>query len=86
MYIGFSKKLKALGGLRIGFGKRFSGAGGWILLFCCAVLNLFWYMILGCLWLMYGTYYVLFYLPIKAVVSIIKKKQIAKKNSEKNNG
>lgn len=81
MYIGFSKKLKALGGLRIGFGKRLSGAGGWILLCCCAVLNLFWYMILGCLWLMYGVGY-LFYLPIKAIVNVIHKKHIAKRNTE----
>lgn len=81
MFIGFSKKLKVLGGLRIGFGKRLSGAGGWILLFCCAILNLFWDMILGCLWLMYGCAY-LFYLPIKAIVNVINKKRIARENSE----
>lgn len=81
MYIGFSKRLKALGGLRIGFGKRVHGAGGWILFFLCAILNLYWYMILGCLWLFYGVGY-LFYLPIKAIANVIKRKQIAKKNSE----
>lgn len=27
MFVGFSKRLKALGGLRIGFGKRLHGAG-----------------------------------------------------------
>lgn len=81
MYIGFSKKLKALGGIRIGFGKRLHGAGGWILLCCIAILNLFWYMILGCLWLMYGCGF-LVYLPIKAIANVIHKKRIAKKNTE----
>lgn len=81
MFVGFSKRLKALGGLRIGFGKRLHGAGGWILFFFCAILNLYWYMILGCLWLFYGVGY-LFYLPIKAIANVIKRKQIAKKNSE----
>ena len=81
MYIGISKRLKVLGGLRIGVGKRLSGTGGLILLCCCAFINLFWYMILGCLWTIYGLGY-LVYLPIKAIVNATKRKQEAEESAE----
>lgn len=80
MYIGFSKKLKALGGLRIGVGKRMSGAGGLIFLIGIGIVYIYWYMFLACLWLIFGCCWLLC-LPVNAIVKAVKKKQTAKRNS-----
>lgn len=73
MYIGFTKRLKALGGLRVGFGKRVSGATGAMLFCLAAIINLCWYMILGCVWLAYGAIWLMFILPIKAIKKHVNK-------------
>lgn len=80
MYIGFTTKLKHMSHFRIGAGVRMRGSKGWLLFCLFAILNLYWYMILGCLWMMYGCF-LMFYLPIRAIVKTIKKRQIAKKNA-----
>ena len=73
MYIGFSKTLMRLGGIRIGMGMRKKGTDGLFLLFLFGMIQLCWWMIVGMLWLLYGVGYVLIYLPIQGVKKLLKK-------------
>lgn len=73
MYIGFSKTLMRLGGIRIGIGMRKKGAEGLFFLFLFGMVQLCWWMIVGMLWLLYGVGYMFIYLPIKGVKKLLKK-------------
>lgn len=81
--------MKGLSGVRLHIGKRVSGIGGCMLLLCIGMVNLIWFTILGTLWLMYGViwltykfFYLCFYLPIKAIIKAVKKRQRAKRDDE----
>jgi hypothetical protein len=73
MYIGFSKTLIKLGGIRIGVGKRMKGSTGWIMLLFYGMLQVTWWMIVGTLWMMYGIGWLFVYLPIKGIINLYKK-------------
>lgn len=75
MYVGFSKKLKALGGMRLHIGGR--GRKGIIMLGIYGILYLYWYMFLACLWMMYGAGYLMFYLPYKGIRAAVRNKKAA---------
>ena len=82
MYIGFSKRLKRLSGIRIGAGYRISGFMGLFILLGIGMANLMWYSILACMWMLYGMFWLMyqmcvwiFYKPIKLLVKVIKSKK-----------
>lgn len=84
MFLSFGRTLRGLGGMRVGF--RLKGSEGCFYagLFVCinAMIYLMWYCLLGTFWLMYGVCYLFFYLPIKGVVKLCKKKNREKKIAE----
>lgn len=90
MYISIGRKLKGLGNVRVCH--RLKGSNAFVFLCIYWLLNFYWFLLLGMLWLMYGVGYVLFYLPIKGIIKLVKKvkkqKQIsnaAKKYENTNN-
>ena len=84
MFISFGQKLRGLGKVRVGFRLNSSKGCFYACLFGCmnAFIYLFWYLMLGVFWLMYGMCYLLFYLPIKGIVKLCKKEQQKKKIAE----
>ena len=82
MYLSFGRTLRGLGKIRIGAGFRMKGPTAWIMLIVYGLLYMCWYMILGTLWLMYGMGYLFFYLPIKGIVKLCKKRQEQSANSK----
>ena len=70
MYVSWGRKLKSLGGARVGY--HFRGKRAWYFLIAYGFIQLIWYMILGSLWLGYGMGYVFFYLPIKGAIKLFK--------------
>lgn len=71
MFISFGRKLASLGKLRIGMNVRLKSTLGWSMLIVYVLVYLCWYLILGTLWLMYGTCYVCFYLPYVGIKKLI---------------
>lgn len=67
--------MKALGRVKIGAGIRFDGLTGWCMLLVIAMLRLYWYIMLGVLWMMYGFIYLCFVLPIRGIVRLCKKRK-----------
>ena len=83
MYIGFSKRLKSLSGIRIGAGYRIHGVMGIFILCGIGIANLIWYSILACMWMIYGMFWLMyqmcvwiFYKPVYYLVKAIKSKKI----------
>lgn len=81
MFVSFGHRLRGLSGMRVGFHMKGSTGCFFICLYGCinALIYLMWYCMLACFWLMYGMCYVCFYLPIKAIVKLCKKKNREKK-------
>lgn len=75
MYVSFGRRLRALGRVRIGAGLRFNGLMGWSLILVVALLRLYWYLMLGMLWMMYGIIYLCFVLPIRGIVRLCKRRK-----------
>ena len=75
MYIGFSKTLIRLGGIRFGVGKRLKGSAAGVMVLFYGMMQLFWWALVGTLWLLYGFGYVFIYLPVKAIKKLLKKEQ-----------
>lgn len=75
MYVSFGHRLRSLGRVRIGAGFRFRGFTGWCLLLVVALLRLYWYILLGVLWMMYGIIYLCFVLPIRGIVRLCKRRK-----------
>ncbi len=73
--VGFRKTLFKLGKWRFGIGYSTRGATGIIMLCVFGIFNLMWYMILGCLWIIYGVIWLFFILPMKAIFKLIKNKK-----------
>lgn len=75
MYISFGRRLLRLGSVRVGI--RMTGTKGCfyacLFAFINACIYLYWYAMLGILWLMYGLGYLCFYLPIKGIIRLCKK-------------
>ena len=80
-YVGAHRTLMKMGKWRFGIGYRAKGATGAILVFLFAILNLMWYMILGCIWLTYGFIWLCFVLPIKGIAKLCKRENV---KSDKN--
>lgn len=76
MFVSFGHRLRGLGGMRVGFRVRGTNGCFYACLFAClnAFIYLLWYSLLGTLWLMYGLCYLCFYLPIKGIIKLCKKK------------
>ena len=70
MDVSFGRKLKSLGGVRVGYHLR--GKRAWYFIIAYGFIQLIWYMILGSLWLGYGIGYLFFYLPIKGIIKLVK--------------
>ena len=79
---GFHKTLLKIGKWRFGIGYSTRGTAGLIMVCIYAVLNLMWYMILGCLWMMYGMIWLFFILPIKGLSKLIKNKTSTSNNNQ----
>ena len=83
MYVGFSKKLKRLSGIRIGAGVRIKGFMGLFVLCGIGIANLIWYSILACMWMIYGMFWLMYqlcvwvlYKPIALLVKKIRSKKL----------
>lgn len=75
MFIGFSTRLKRMGGFRLGIGKRVHGWTAIFILMFVGIFYLMWWSLLGCMWLIYGVCWLFFYLPIKLIVNAVKKRK-----------
>ena len=75
MFIGFSTRLKKMGGFRLGIGKRVHGWTAILILVFVGMFYLMYWSFLGCLWLMYGICWLCFYLPVKLIVTAVKKRK-----------
>lgn len=79
--LGFHKTLVKIGKWRFGIGYSSHGTTGALVLFLFFFLNLFWWMILASLWLLYGMCW-LICLPF---AKLIKKSQNKQKNHIQSN-
>lgn len=73
MRLGFHKTLLKIGKWRFGIGYSMHGAAGIIMLCVYGMLNMMWYITLGCLWMTYGIVWLFFVLPIKGIIKLCKK-------------
>lgn len=80
MYISIGRKLKGLGNVRVCH--RLKGSNAFVFLCIYWLLNFYWFLLLGTLWLMYGIGYVLFYLPINGIIKLVKEIKKQKKISD----
>ncbi len=63
MFIGFSKRLKAMGGFRLGVGLRLTKNNCWYFLFALLLYGCFylcWYSVIACGWILYFMLYALY--------------------------
>lgn len=81
MFVSIGHKLRGLGNVRVGFRMKGSTGCFFLCLYWCinALIYLMWYSLLATFWLMYGVCYLFFYLPIKGIIKLCKKKQVGKK-------
>lgn len=70
MFMSVGHKLFGLGHVRFGF--RIKGSTAWIMICLSAILYIGWYILIGTLLFMWGTCYLLFYLPAKGIVKLCK--------------
>ena len=75
MHVSFGRRLRALGRVRLFAGFRCQGLMGWSLLLVVALVRLYWYLMLGVLWMVYGIIYLCFVLPIRGIVRLCKKRK-----------
>ena len=75
VHMGFHKTLLKMGKWRFGIGYSMKGTTGLIMLCVYGMMNLMWYMILACFWMMYGIIWLFFVLPIKGIVKLCKNKK-----------
>lgn len=80
MYLGFSRRLKGMSSFRIGAGARLKGWTAVFILLGYFMFYLFYWSILACMWCLYGLF-LLFYLPIRALIKLIKNKSVTKTNT-----
>lgn len=63
MFIGFSKRLKAMGDFRLGVGLRLTKNNCWYFLFALLLYGCFylcWYSVIACGWILYFMLYALY--------------------------
>ena len=86
MFIGISKTLIRMGSFRIGAGVRLGKWASIAFMIFAAIFYLMYFSILLCLWAIYGTCYVCFYLPylgIKKLIQHTKNTEIEGEQHEK---
>ena len=88
MFVSFGHRLRGLGNMRVGFRMKGSTGCFFACLYACmnALIYLCWYAMLAVFWLMYGTCYVSFYLPIKGIIKLYKKTKRTSNTSEDDPG
>ena len=74
VHVGFHKTLLKLGKWRFGIGYRMNGTTGLIMVCVYGIMNLLWYMLLACFWILYGIVWLFFVLPIKGFIKLYKKR------------
>jgi len=77
MFLSFSKTIAKIGGFRIGIGTRINKKNAGYALIGVVfyyMLLMCWYMMVGCLWLVYAMCYG-FYWVIKKIILLIKEKK-----------
>ena len=75
MFVGLSKRLKSMGGFRLGVGLRLTKSNCLYFLFALLFVGCFylcWYSVLACGWMLYGLFYGL-YLMFKYAAIGVKK-------------
>lgn len=80
MFIGFSKRLKAMAGFRICVGIRLNK---WVALFVIPFIGIFylmWYSLILCGWMIYGICYIYYWL-FKLIASGFKKLAASSRSS-----
>lgn len=75
MYVSFGRRLRALGRVKVGASFRLNGPMGWSLILVVALLRLYWYLMLGVLWMLYGIVYLCFVLPLRGIARLCKKRK-----------
>jgi hypothetical protein len=70
MFLSIGQRLRGLSHVRFGF--RMNGSTAWIMFIVLVIFYMFWYLMLGSLWLVYGVCYLFFYLPIKGIIKLCK--------------
>ncbi len=81
--VGFYRTLLRMGAFRFGVGYSTRGATGLIMLCMFGLMNLMWYMVLGCLWITYGIIWLVFVLPVKVIKKIRATKKMEKEITTK---
>ncbi|MBP3308146.1 MAG: hypothetical protein J6L90_01775 [Clostridia bacterium] len=79
--LGFHKTLVKMGKWRFGIGYSMHGATGIVMLCIYGLMNLMWYMLLGCCWITYGVIWLCFVLPIKGIIKLCKSKKYNSTNT-----
>ena len=80
MRMTFHKTLLKIGKWRFGIGYSSRGGLAWLVLLFYGILNMCWWLILGILWVYYGIFYLIIYLPIKGIVKLCNRKKEATNN------
>lgn len=78
--VGFGRTLVKMGKWHFGIGFKVRGGAGLIALCIFGIMNLMWYMLVGCCWITYGFIWLIFVLPIKILVNSSKRKKQKKGN------
>ena len=78
-HFGFHKTLLRLGGMRFGVGAGMKSGTGCVIMAFLGVFYLMWYILIGTLWMMYGVFWLMygmirliFVLPIKGIIKLVK--------------
>ena len=79
MFIGFSKTIARVGGVRLNMGMRMNKKNAaWfsLLILFIALFKLIWYMLLLCGWLIYAMFYGMYWC-IKKIILLCKKNKVS---------
>jgi len=75
MFVGFSKRLRGMSGLRFGFGMRVTKRNMWYMLIISSFAAMMWVMwqllVLG-MWSLYWMYYFMLVWPYKKIYALLK--------------
>lgn len=83
MYIGFSKRLKKMSGLRFGIGLRLTRRNWWFIWFALIFVGMFYmiyYTFIGMAWMLYGCYKLCYWLFKGIAIGCKKLMQLIRKN------
>ena len=78
-----SRNTQQVGKWRFGIGYSMHGTTGIVMLCIYGLMNLMWYMILGCCWITYGVIWLCFVLPINGIIKLCKNRKYNTQNAFK---